>query len=89
MNIFLHNIFQMFEKSVLLNNNWKSITMRFAFCFQGTCRSMGCDGLLGSGSTRDMCGVCSGNNSTCESFNGKFQRKLRRGGCITSVKGDR
>ncbi|XP_058799241.1 A disintegrin and metalloproteinase with thrombospondin motifs 1-like [Phymastichus coffea] len=47
-------------------------------CLGGTCRPMGCDGVLDSGRARDVCGVCSGDNSTCENFSDKFQRKLRR-----------
>lgn len=54
---------------------------------QGQCRSMGCDGSISSnsGKTKDACGVCGGNNSTCESVTNKFQRKLRRGNNNDSI----
>ncbi|KAJ8672549.1 hypothetical protein QAD02_003808 [Eretmocerus hayati] len=47
-------------------------------CIGGSCKSMGCDGVLNSGRKRDACGFCDGYNSTCENVNAKFQRKLRR-----------
>lgn len=40
---------------------------------------MGCDNVLGSRKTLDACGVCDGDNSSCENVISKFQRKLRRG----------
>ena len=40
---------------------------------------MGCDRVLGSEKALDVCGVCDGDNSSCENVIIKFQRKLRRG----------
>ncbi|XP_054016241.1 A disintegrin and metalloproteinase with thrombospondin motifs 3-like isoform X1 [Hylaeus anthracinus] len=47
-------------------------------CIQGECHKVGCDNVLGSTKVFDMCGVCDGDNSTCENVISKFQRKLRR-----------
>ncbi|XP_014209830.1 A disintegrin and metalloproteinase with thrombospondin motifs 2-like [Copidosoma floridanum] len=47
-------------------------------CIEGKCRAMGCDGALDSNMTKDACGLCGGNNSTCENVTANFQRKLRR-----------
>ncbi|XP_034186806.2 A disintegrin and metalloproteinase with thrombospondin motifs 1 isoform X1 [Osmia lignaria lignaria] len=47
-------------------------------CIQGECHQMGCDNVLGSKKVFDVCGVCDGDHSNCESVMSKFQRKLRR-----------
>ncbi|XP_050472499.1 A disintegrin and metalloproteinase with thrombospondin motifs 18-like isoform X2 [Bombus huntii] len=47
-------------------------------CIQGECHRMGCDRVLGSKKALDTCGVCDGDNSSCENIVNKFQRKLRR-----------
>ncbi|XP_026673494.1 A disintegrin and metalloproteinase with thrombospondin motifs 3-like isoform X2 [Ceratina calcarata] len=47
-------------------------------CIQGECHQMGCDNVLGSGKAYDACGICDGDNSSCENVVSKFQRKLRR-----------
>ncbi|XP_034935882.1 protein madd-4, partial [Chelonus insularis] len=36
-------------------------------CIGGTCMIVGCDMKVGSGKTTDVCGVCGGNGSTCQS----------------------
>ena len=35
-------------------------------------QNVGCDGIIGSNETDDMCGVCGGNNSTCIFFRNDF-----------------
>ncbi|XP_076243278.1 A disintegrin and metalloproteinase with thrombospondin motifs 3 [Calliopsis andreniformis] len=47
-------------------------------CIQGECHRMGCDNVLSSKKVFDMCGVCDGDNTSCENVISKFQRKLRR-----------
>ncbi|XP_031850064.1 A disintegrin and metalloproteinase with thrombospondin motifs 3 isoform X2 [Nomia melanderi] len=47
-------------------------------CVQGECHKLGCDNAFGSNKVLDLCGVCDGDNSTCENAISKFQRKLRR-----------
>uniref|UniRef100_A0A3Q1J478 Peptidase M12B domain-containing protein n=1 Tax=Anabas testudineus TaxID=64144 RepID=A0A3Q1J478_ANATE len=36
-----------------------------AACLRGKCQFFGCDGLLHSGTVRDVCGVCGGDGSSC------------------------
>ncbi|XP_066584246.1 A disintegrin and metalloproteinase with thrombospondin motifs 3-like isoform X2 [Prorops nasuta] len=48
-------------------------------CITGQCHGMGCDFKLGSKKEFDSCGVCGGDNSSCENVVSKFHRKLRRG----------
>ncbi|KAM4013323.1 ADAMTS-like protein 4 [Anomaloglossus baeobatrachus] len=43
------------------------------FCVDGQCLSPGCDGILGSNSTLDTCGVCGGDGSTCKFITGTFK----------------
>nr|XP_033324543.1 A disintegrin and metalloproteinase with thrombospondin motifs 3-like isoform X1 [Megalopta genalis] len=47
-------------------------------CIQGECHKLGCDSVFGSTKSMDLCGVCDGDNSTCENVISKFQRRLRR-----------
>ncbi|XP_034030554.1 ADAMTS-like protein 4 isoform X2 [Thalassophryne amazonica] len=42
-------------------------------CVEGHCLSEGCDGVLGSGSVIDKCGVCDGRDSSCRKVVGSFQ----------------
>ncbi|XP_074649616.1 protein madd-4-like [Tubulanus polymorphus] len=35
-------------------------------CINGTCRNIGCDGILGSDKLEDECGICGGQGETCE-----------------------
>ncbi|XP_063296003.1 ADAMTS-like protein 4 [Pelobates fuscus] len=42
-------------------------------CVGGQCLSPGCDGILGSNSTLDTCGVCGGDSSTCKFITGTFK----------------
>ncbi|KAG7335489.1 hypothetical protein KOW79_000182 [Hemibagrus wyckioides] len=41
-------------------------------CVGGRCLSEGCDGMLGSGVTRDRCGVCGGSDGSCVRVSGSF-----------------
>nr|XP_018673460.1 A disintegrin and metalloproteinase with thrombospondin motifs 18 isoform X1 [Ciona intestinalis] len=49
-------------------------------CIQGKCKHVGCDFVLGSNATFDSCGVCNGDNSTCQSFNGSYDDNVRDSG---------
>lgn len=40
-------------------------------CVNGMCEKAGCDHVLGSDSKLDLCGVCGGNNSSCEKVMGR------------------
>ncbi|RXM93792.1 ADAMTS-like protein 5 [Acipenser ruthenus] len=45
-------------------------------CVNGGCLVAGCDGVLGSGSRRDVCGVCGGRNDSCYLERRVFQGRL-------------
>ncbi|CAK8692752.1 unnamed protein product [Clavelina lepadiformis] len=55
-------------------------------CIQGKCMHVGCDYVLGSNATEDMCGVCNGDNSTCETVTGTFADTVRRSGYYEVVR---
>uniref|UniRef100_A0A7N8XH57 ADAMTS-like 4 n=1 Tax=Mastacembelus armatus TaxID=205130 RepID=A0A7N8XH57_9TELE len=42
-------------------------------CVEGQCLAEGCDGVLGSGSVIDKCGVCGGQDTSCRKVTGSFQ----------------
>ncbi|XP_039973282.1 thrombospondin type-1 domain-containing protein 4 isoform X3 [Xiphias gladius] len=42
-------------------------------CVEGRCLTEGCDGVLGSGSQIDKCGVCGGRDTACRKVTGSFQ----------------
>ncbi|KAK5862231.1 hypothetical protein PBY51_017649 [Eleginops maclovinus] len=42
-------------------------------CVEGRCLTEGCNGVLGSGSVIDKCGVCGGRESSCRKVTGSFQ----------------
>ncbi|KAH3773199.1 hypothetical protein DPMN_174556, partial [Dreissena polymorpha] len=44
-------------------------------CVQGECMSVGCDWIVGSTQTTDMCGVCNGDNSTCRLIQGEYMEQ--------------
>ncbi|CAG0917323.1 unnamed protein product [Notodromas monacha] len=41
-------------------------------CVNGICRAAGCDHVLRSNKKTDMCGVCGGDNTTCQVITGHF-----------------
>lgn len=43
-------------------------------CISGQCKTVGCDGVVGSGKKFDQCGVCGGDNSTCRIVSGLYTR---------------
>uniref|UniRef100_A0A8C5EBI5 Thrombospondin type-1 domain-containing protein 4-like n=1 Tax=Gouania willdenowi TaxID=441366 RepID=A0A8C5EBI5_GOUWI len=42
-------------------------------CVEGRCLTEGCNGVLGSGSMIDKCGVCGGQETSCQKVTGSFQ----------------
>ncbi|XP_062553913.1 A disintegrin and metalloproteinase with thrombospondin motifs 1 isoform X2 [Armigeres subalbatus] len=44
----------------------------YDMCINGHCRRAGCDYVFDSDATMDKCGVCRGNNDTCDNVSGKF-----------------
>ncbi|XP_032680158.1 thrombospondin type-1 domain-containing protein 4-like isoform X2 [Odontomachus brunneus] len=45
-------------------------------CVAGQCKSVGCDGVVGSGATMDACGVCGGQGKSCRLFEGIFMEPI-------------
>ncbi|XP_070543141.1 thrombospondin type-1 domain-containing protein 4-like isoform X2 [Ptychodera flava] len=41
-------------------------------CVNGQCKKVGCDGILGSNTKLDQCGICGGDNSQCTLMSGTF-----------------
>ncbi|XP_031747422.1 A disintegrin and metalloproteinase with thrombospondin motifs 13 isoform X1 [Xenopus tropicalis] len=50
----------------------KEANAKLGLCVAGSCRVFGCDGVMGSGMVKDQCGVCGGDNSTCNRIHGSF-----------------
>ncbi|KAK7101026.1 hypothetical protein V1264_023874 [Littorina saxatilis] len=48
-------------------------------CINGECKFVGCDGYLGSRKKEDVCRVCAGDNSTCRTVSGFFDKPLPKG----------
>ncbi|XP_025111187.1 A disintegrin and metalloproteinase with thrombospondin motifs 6-like isoform X3 [Pomacea canaliculata] len=48
-------------------------------CINGECKFVGCDGYLGSRKKEDVCRVCDGDNSTCKTVSGIFDKPLPNG----------
>ncbi|XP_038067052.1 A disintegrin and metalloproteinase with thrombospondin motifs 18-like [Patiria miniata] len=44
-------------------------------CVNGVCQKVGCDHVLGSDAQPDACGVCQGNNATCEFVSGVYSEQ--------------
>ncbi|XP_077324277.1 A disintegrin and metalloproteinase with thrombospondin motifs 13 isoform X2 [Lithobates pipiens] len=44
----------------------------FNICVAGRCKVFGCDGVMDSEMVADHCGVCGGDNSTCNKVSGSF-----------------
>lgn len=41
-------------------------------CIDGICKPIGCDWIVGSNASNDICGVCRGDNSTCRIISGEY-----------------
>uniref|UniRef100_A0AC35GT07 Peptidase M12B domain-containing protein n=1 Tax=Panagrolaimus sp. PS1159 TaxID=55785 RepID=A0AC35GT07_9BILA len=44
-------------------------------CIDGTCHKAGCDHRLGSDMKRDVCGICGGDGSTCQTVEGVYNER--------------
>ncbi|XP_071793929.1 thrombospondin type-1 domain-containing protein 4-like isoform X1 [Asterias amurensis] len=56
---------------------WNSSTTDV--CVDGLCKTIGCDGVLGSNRKMDKCGVCGGTNTQCEVMSGVFTSNMEHG----------
>ncbi|XP_013888719.1 A disintegrin and metalloproteinase with thrombospondin motifs 17 [Austrofundulus limnaeus] len=41
-------------------------------CVNGSCKRIGCDGIVGSSAEEDVCGVCNGHGRSCKIVKGEF-----------------
>uniref|UniRef100_M3ZG62 ADAM metallopeptidase with thrombospondin type 1 motif 17 n=1 Tax=Xiphophorus maculatus TaxID=8083 RepID=M3ZG62_XIPMA len=41
-------------------------------CIKGSCKKIGCDGIIGSSAKEDACGVCNGHGDSCKIVKGDF-----------------
>lgn len=48
---------------------------KLSVCIEGICKNVGCDDVVGSTATRDVCGVCNGDGSTCRIIKDVFETK--------------
>nr|CAB3219994.1 A disintegrin and metalloproteinase with thrombospondin motifs 18 [Phallusia mammillata] len=55
-------------------------------CIEGKCQHVGCDYVLGSNATYDACGVCNGDNSTCQTVDGSYNDRVRDSGYYQVVR---
>ncbi|XP_048736901.2 ADAMTS-like protein 4 isoform X2 [Ostrea edulis] len=57
------------QNGALCNKDQNSV------CIEGICTEIGCDDKVGSAATRDLCGVCNGDGSTCRVVKDIFETK--------------
>ncbi|XP_057688046.1 A disintegrin and metalloproteinase with thrombospondin motifs 17 isoform X1 [Corythoichthys intestinalis] len=55
-------------------------------CVNGRCRKIGCDGIIGSSSREDVCGVCNGDGRSCSVVRGDFNHTRGMGKKRTSFR---
>ncbi|ESP03330.1 hypothetical protein LOTGIDRAFT_237756 [Lottia gigantea] len=46
-------------------------------CLAGRCMKVGCDGIIGSGTKLDRCGICNGNGNSCRLVAGVYTKSPR------------
>lgn len=44
-------------------------------CIDGACQNVGCDWMINSSASTDICGVCRGDNSTCQLISGEYSQQ--------------
>uniref|UniRef100_A0A667ZZV2 ADAM metallopeptidase with thrombospondin type 1 motif 2 n=1 Tax=Myripristis murdjan TaxID=586833 RepID=A0A667ZZV2_9TELE len=54
----------------------------YSVCVHGECEKVGCDGVVGSSKQEDKCGVCGGDNSSCETFKDTITRIAKKQGFL-------
>ncbi|XP_030638921.1 A disintegrin and metalloproteinase with thrombospondin motifs 2 [Chanos chanos] len=59
-----------------------SYTDPYSLCVRGECEKVGCDNVIASEMEEDMCGVCGGDNSTCNIVKGNFTRSTKKPGFL-------
>ncbi|XP_012946441.1 A disintegrin and metalloproteinase with thrombospondin motifs 6 [Aplysia californica] len=67
------------ERSKKVKDGTKCFPDQPHVCINGDCHFVGCDGYLGSRVEEDNCRVCAGDNSTCKTISGLFDKPLPKG----------
>ncbi|GFO22282.1 A disintegrin and metalloproteinase with thrombospondin motifs 6 [Plakobranchus ocellatus] len=67
------------ERSPKVKDGTKCFPDQPHVCINGKCQFVGCDGHLGSNVKEDNCRVCGGDNSTCKTISGLFDKPLPTG----------
>ncbi|CAL1530732.1 unnamed protein product, partial [Lymnaea stagnalis] len=67
------------ERSPKVKDGTKCYPDQPHVCINGDCHIVGCDGYLGSHVKEDNCRVCGGDNSTCRTISGLFDKPLPKG----------
>ncbi|CAG5118618.1 unnamed protein product, partial [Candidula unifasciata] len=67
------------ERSPKVKDGTKCFPDKPHICINGDCHFVGCDGYLGSQVREDNCRVCAGDNSTCKTISGYFDKPLPKG----------
>ncbi|GFR58700.1 A disintegrin and metalloproteinase with thrombospondin motifs 6 [Elysia marginata] len=74
------------ERSRKVKDGTKCFPDKPHVCINGRCHFVGCDGYLGSKVKEDECRVCGGDNSTCKTISGLFDKPLPKGAYQEVVK---
>ncbi|BFY99186.1 hypothetical protein BsWGS_02226 [Bradybaena similaris] len=74
------------ERSPKVKDGTKCFPDKPHICINGECHFVGCDGYLGSQVREDNCRVCAGDNSTCKTISGYFDKPLPKGAYQEIVK---
>ncbi|XP_025116256.1 A disintegrin and metalloproteinase with thrombospondin motifs 18-like [Pomacea canaliculata] len=52
-----------------------SCSLEGGICIEGSCQTIGCDWKINSSAKVDICGVCQGDNSTCQLISGEYSQQ--------------
>lgn len=77
-DICVHGKCQVKISSWMLNGFPKTVKEKFSLTQSLFVQRVGCDYIVGSTASKDQCGVCMGDNSTCNVFEGHFKEQPRR-----------
>uniref|UniRef100_A0A1A8IWL5 ADAM metallopeptidase with thrombospondin type 1 motif, 2 n=1 Tax=Nothobranchius kuhntae TaxID=321403 RepID=A0A1A8IWL5_NOTKU len=69
-------------EEVVLDGTRCSYKDPHSVCVRGSCEKAGCDKVIGSSKQEDECGVCGGDNSSCETSNGTITLTAEKQGFL-------
>uniref|UniRef100_A0A1A8A932 ADAM metallopeptidase with thrombospondin type 1 motif, 2 n=1 Tax=Nothobranchius furzeri TaxID=105023 RepID=A0A1A8A932_NOTFU len=69
-------------EEVVLDGTRCSYKDPHSVCVRGSCEKAGCDKVIGSSKQEDECGVCGGDNSSCETSNGTITLPAEKQGFL-------